>query len=283
MGSKKGKDKSLRDIAMKEVTGEEVAKLFMQNGLTNTSRWITYALKTKLPDFEKDQKDVFESLKIEIRGYKNEYHKDSTFKESCFDTISTIVSSGISAGLKQFMKQIDELIPSVVRIVETNEILDDIVEVADKLEQKPKFYMVCFYYLILMESNYRNIQRNLYAMKQLKDGKSVVVTETLGLKTDKGIVNEKYFKSILPDQLNQEIYVHLRNAIAHVHFRYDNEENKMEFWDINPKTQKYTLHSKKFTFNEFSKLRLDVYLFCEIFYFIILVLVALADIARRHS
>jgi hypothetical protein len=270
------------DIAMKEVTGEEVAELFMRKGLINTSKWITYALKTKLPDTEKDLDDVINSLKMEVRGYKKEYYKDSTFRESCFVSIWNTVLSGMSAGKMKFRKQTKELIPLMEKIIQTNLILEDIVNVAEKLEQKPKFYMVCFYYLILMESNYKNVKRNLYAMKQLKAGKIVTVTETLGLKTDKEIENEKSLKSILPDHLNRDIYKNLRNAIAHVNFQYDDEENKMEFWDINPRTQKYSLKPRKLTFNEFSKLLLEVNFFCEIFGFIILRLIACGNIARRR-
>ena len=136
-------------------------------GFTNTSKWITFAIKTKLPDPKKDLDDIVNSLKSEIRGYKEEYYKDSSFRESCFDIIWKTVLLGMSAGQAQFRDLTKKLIPLVSKIIQTNNLLEDIVKVAEYLDQKPKFYVICFYYFILREGSFKNVMKNLLAMKRL--------------------------------------------------------------------------------------------------------------------
>ena len=111
--------------------------------------------------------DIVNSLKSEIRGYKEEYYKDSSFRESCFDIIWKTVLLGMSAGQAQFRDLTKKLIPLVSKIIQTNNLLEDIVKVAEYLDQKPKFYMICLYYLILMEGSFKNVMKNLLAMKRL--------------------------------------------------------------------------------------------------------------------
>ena len=57
----------------------------------------------------------------------------------------------------------------------------------------------------------------------------------------------------------------------------------MQFWDINPQTKVYSLRPQKYTFIEFQKPLIEVNLFCEIFGFIILTLVAVEDLSKRGS
>ena len=104
----------------------------------------------------------------------------------------------------------------------------------------------------------------------------------MGLVTEEEIETEKNLKEILPERLKRSNHRNLRNSIAHTNFLYvDNE--KMEFWDIYPKTQKYSLEPTKLTCVEFSKSLVEVNFFCEIFGFIIFVLIALEDVVRRYS
>ena len=268
---------------MNTITAEDVAKLFKQKGFANTSKWITFALKTRLPNTKKDLVEVVNSLKNEIRGYRQEYYKDPSFRESCYETIWKNVLRGMSAGQAPFRELTKELVPLIEKILQNNKLLEDIVKVAERLDQKPKFYMICFYYLILMEGSFKNVMKNLLAMKRLKEGKGVTVTETLGLITEEEIEKERNLKEILPERLKSGNHRNLRNSIAHANFRYVDEENKMEFWDIYPETQKYSLIPRKLTYKEFSKPPLEVNFFCEIFGFVILVLIALEDIAKRYS
>ncbi len=41
-----------------------------------------------------------------------------------------------------------ELIPVVGRIIQTNQVSEDIVRVAEEIEKKPKFFMLCLSFLM---------------------------------------------------------------------------------------------------------------------------------------
>jgi len=282
MSPKKRNLMKRKQIKVNAVTPEEVAQLFKNKGLVNTGDWITFAVTTKLPNTKKDFEDIINALKNEIGRYRQEYYEDSKFKKDCFETVWRIVLTGMSTGSEQFNKLTGKLIPLIGRIIQTNKTLEDIVNVAEKLKQKPKFYMICFYYLILMEGTFKNVLKNLIAMKRLSEGKNVKVTETLGLRIEEEIEKESNLKEILPERLKKGNHRNLRNSIAHGNFRYLDEENKMEFWDINPFTQEYSLAPIKLTYGEFSKPLVEVNFFCEIFGYIILVLIALEGIAKRR-
>jgi hypothetical protein len=148
---------------------------------------------------------------------------------------------------------------------------------------KPKFFMICFYFLILMEGSYKNVLKNLSAMNGLTEGKVVSVTQTLGIRIEGKNKPKKTFQSISPEILREGIHNNLRNSIAHGNFRYYEQGDKIEFWDLLPNTEQYTLKPMKLSFNEFSNYLIEVTLFCEIFGLIIMVLPAVQDITERHS
>jgi hypothetical protein len=263
----------------KAVSARDVAKLFSDRGLTKTAQRIVISLENKLPT-EQDLADTVSTLRTEMRTYREEYYQDPKFRDDCFLYIWGIVWRAISSNASELNKLTGKLIPVVERMVQTNQVLNDIAEVAEKLEPKPKFYMLCFYFLILIEGSFENVETNLLAMKRLIDRKNVSITETLDLEIDEK--TRKAFQATLPNKLNQRFHNHLRNSIAHSNFRYCDKENRIEFWDISPITHEFTLKPVKLTYEEFSKYPLEVYLFCEIFDFIILALIAVEDIAKRH-
>ena len=279
MGSKKRNPMKQK---VKPLSAKEVAELLSQRELVKTSQWITFTLKNRLPTAQ-DLFDLLDTLKIEIRSYKEEYYQDSEFKESCFLFIWEIITSGIATDEVKFNKLTGELIPVIGRIIQTNQVLEDIVKVAEKLEKKPKYFMLCFYFLILMEGIFKNVLKNLLAMKGVAEGKDVSITETLGVQIEESIEKDKDFRNILPDRFKHGIHNNLRNSIAHGNFRYHEKEDKIEFWDLLPNTYKYTLKPTKSTYEEFSKHLIEVNLFCEIFGFIILSLVAIDDIRKKRG
>ncbi len=266
---------------IKTVSAEEVADLFKRKQMVTTSRWITFSLENTLPT-EQDLFDLLDTLKIEVRTYRQEYCQDSDFKESCYQFIWETIIGALTSDVKKFNKLTGELIPIISRIIQTNMVLEDIVKVAEKLEMKPKYYMICFYFLILMEGSFKNVLKNLRAMKGISSGKDVSITETLGVQFEKTIEGENDFKNALPNRLKNGIHNNLRNSIAHGNFQYSDEENKIEFWDLLPRTHQYTLKPTKLTFEEFSRYIVEINLFCEIFGFIILSLLAVEDIRIRR-
>jgi len=130
---------------------------------------------------------------------------------------------------------------------------------------------------------FKNVKKNLLAMKRLNEGKDVDVTETLGLLTDEDIEKENNLKEILPEKLKIGNHSNLRNSIAHANFRYINDENKMEFWDVYPFSQKYSMEPIRLTFKEFTNSLLEVKFFCDIFGFIVMAHIAMEDIVKRYS
>jgi hypothetical protein len=266
---------------MEEINAEWVCGFFKKNGLENTSKWIAYALKSRMPDFRKDWEYIRSSMRIEIRHYRREYYNYPELKEACFDSILKLLIGAMTAGPDKFRRLTKELIPVVNEILETNRLLDDIAGVAEKLEDRPKFYMLCFYYLILWEGNFRNTRKQLLAMKRLKEGKHVTITETRNVATEEKLEEEKNLRSICPDHLQKE-HKNLRNAIAHAHFRYSQEKNEMEFWDIRPKGE-YSMKPTGFSYQGFSKYLLDINIFCELSGLLVLLLIALEDIAKRSQ
>jgi hypothetical protein len=189
----------------------------------------------------------------------------------------------MSSGQEKFYPLVTELIPLMDKIIQTNRLLEDIIISAENLDYKPKFYLICFYYLMLMEGSYKNVMKNLLAMKRTKEGKDVRITETLGLISDKELENDTNLKEILPEKLKDSIYRNLRNSIAHANFQYVIGEKQIRFWDINPRTQRFSLKPIKLTYHEFTKLLVELNLFCEIFGFIMLTLLAIEDIFKRYS
>jgi hypothetical protein len=188
--------------------------LLSRRELVKTSQWIAFSLENKLPT-EQDLFDLLDTLKIEIRTYREEYYQDSGFKESCFLFIWKIITSGIASNAVKFNKLTGQLIPVIERIIQTNQVLEDIVKVAEKLEKKPKYYLICFYFLILMEGSFKNVLKNLLAMKGIVEGKDVSITETTGVQIEEIIEEDKAFRNTLPDRFKQGIHNNLRNSIAH--------------------------------------------------------------------
>ena len=80
---------------------------------------------------------------------------------------------------KRFYDLTTQLIPTIESMMDSNRLLEDIVKVAEKLDDKTKFYMICFYYMTLWEGTYKNVRKNLFAIDECKDGNLVEITETL--------------------------------------------------------------------------------------------------------
>jgi len=268
---------------MDEINSEWVSNFLKEKGFKNTSRWIVFALKTRMPDIQKDFNDVIFSMQMEVRDYRRGAYNYPNAKEACFNSILNLIIGGMTVGSSKFNILTKALAPIAQGSVETIRILNDIVGVAEKLEDKPKFLMICFYYLLLWEGSYKNICKQLLAMKRLKEGKNVRITETRKVLSEEKTEEKKNLESVLPNHLKNGHHRNLRNAIAHAHFRYLPEKNEMLFWDVRPNGQ-YSFRPKSFSYQEFSKYLLDVNVFCEVFAFVVLLLVAIQDIAkRRHA
>ena len=229
-----------------------------------------------MQDFTRDSWDIIESLRIEIRSYHQEHYADSAFKEACFNAVWGNILFGMQCGMAAFNKMTLQLAPTIEEIIESDKALEEIANVAKGLNPKARYYMICFYYLILWEGTFKNVRKNLFAMNLIGQGKSVEINDTLELLFDKA--NHETLKQVLPECFQKGNHYNYRNAIAHAHFRYIEKENKMEFWDIDQRTHKFSLLPRKATLEEFSKVLLEINIFCEVFGLVILALIAIDDI-----
>ncbi|OGD45860.1 hypothetical protein A3K70_00180 [Candidatus Bathyarchaeota archaeon RBG_16_48_13] len=242
-------------------TAESVSNLFKVKGFANTSQWMDFAIQTGLPNLEKDLGDIFGAFKNEIGSYKNEYYDNSDFKKQSFEIIFNIVLGGILSDATGFRKATEQHVSTIQKIIETNKLLEDIIEAVKSLEGRPRFFLLFFYYLIIWEGTYKSVRANLLSFKNLRK-------------------NSK--QKDLPDILERGIHRNLRNSIAHTNFKYYDKEKKMEFWDRDSKGE-FTLNPIRMNYEEFSRYLLEVNLFCEIFGFTNLLMIGAQDIINRKE
>jgi hypothetical protein len=266
------------------VNARTIAKNFAEKGFKITSKWITFSLDNKDSPFIKDLQDIVNSFKIEFKFYRQEHYNDPKFNNGCFETIFHTMVGGMSTGPEKFRELTTKLVPVMRRIIENNRGMDTLLIDTQNLKPNEEFHRYCHYYQMLWEGDYKLVRKNLLAMKRLREGKNIAITETLALAIGKKIESTTSLAEVTPERLKTGDHVHLRNAIAHFHFRFIGEEGKMEFWDIDPRTQKYSWGPKKYTLEEFSKPLLEINLFCEAFGLLVLLLMALTDLSNcKHD
>jgi len=233
-----------------------------------------------MPDFEQNLLDAINSLRIEIARYRREYYDDPSFKQKCYDHIFQLIWKSMAAGSEKFYRLTTDLIPLMQRVIGTLQNIEKIVDVVDNLKGKPRFYMMCFSYLIVYEGNFKSILTSLLAMKRLAEGKKVNINKYL-----KVIADEKREKSIdeaAPAPLKDGIHRHLRNSVAHAYFT-DVEEDKMRFWDVYEKRDEYSMEPRTLDYKQFSRYFAEVQIFCDIYGLIVLLFLAFDDIRLRSS
>lgn len=265
-----------------DINAQTIAKLFAEKGFKYTAKWIIFSFDEKFSPFLMDIDDILKSFRIEFRSYRREYYNNPEFNADCFETVFKNIISGMSSGQKSFQDLTTKLIPLMSQIIENNRAMDNLMTDAASLDLDKKFYRCCHYYQNLWEGDYKFVRRNLLAMKRLKEGKAITITETLALLIDGTKIEPKAsLEEVTPESLSIGDHEHLRNAVAHSNYKFIQEEGKMQFWDIEPRTQHYSWGPKKYTFEEFTKSLIEVNLFCEAFGLQIILLMAFEDIAKN--
>jgi hypothetical protein len=144
---------------------KSIAEFLTSNGLPNTGNWVKYAFNNRLSgDRKKDVEDILNSLKTEIGQYQKEAYSDSDFKKECYQLIFDNFIIGMNAGGKDFFILIKQLTPVFSEIAESNQLLREVVDVANTLDGKLKFYQSCFAYLILCDGPFKNVEKTLVAL-----------------------------------------------------------------------------------------------------------------------
>lgn len=91
--------------------------------------------------------------------------------------------------------------------------------------------------------------RILYVLRRAADGIDVSLKNVYTMSLWK---LRKNLSSMLGSDIHGWEGGHLRNAIAHLHFEYDESTKKMNFQDINPVSGKVT-YNKSLSYGQFSR------------------------------
>ena len=264
----------------KGFSAKKIAELLQRKGFVNTSKWISFALESPVPIL-KDLDEIFNAVRSDARTCHQEYYPDSKVKDDFCTTILQILLVKKAKDPERFYALTKQLSPTIKSIIESDIILEDIVNVAKGLNDKPKFYMICFYYMTLWEGVYKNVRKNLYALDECKNGKNVDLTEALEVVVNGECTTDRHWDNVLPDRLRMGKHKNYRNSIAHAHFKYIDSERMMQFWDTNPRDGQYSMKPVRLRYDEFFNYLLEVNIFCELFGIVIMIAFCLQEIGTR--
>lgn len=224
------------------------ADLFKSHGHIYTSRWITFIAdnyeKNRLTDYQKDYRDVLDAFKSEVC-------KDD-FTKKVHNEIDRVLGTALNvqreAGFNKILLKTYALIHDYVvirkNIMSINQMLSEKYETGD-IEKS--FYVLCFQYLLEIEAGFENIIRVLYALVQSAKREHIIYRE----------IFTKPLKDIEKEMGSEVFFLgwdngHLRNAIAHAHFTFDEKEKRMNFVDTKPWNNK-KVYEKSLSFEEFRR------------------------------
>jgi len=235
--------------------GEHLHELSQNIGtkLPVTGKWVQHLAETMmlphvtLQEAMADLDDVFKAFRVEYIGSdRNAHHR-----EKCFDELTKLLKEILEKPNKT-SKTLDGLLPAFET---ANQALENIAEIYQALvtsaglSEKQRYYGFCFMYLIFIEGLYDENIRILYAIKKAIEGND----------TDYEKIKEKSlgdFKSDLAPVFFEGYNNHLRNAIAHARFSFNDKAEKMTFKDRKNKTQvefSETLTIQEFVLNYYGK------------------------------
>lgn len=221
-----------------------------------TARWIRQLSKSLLlprvtfGEAMEDLKDVHRAFRSEFIGSD----ENAKYREECFDELESIFLEMIDAkGHMMARKTFERLLPAMQS---GNQALGNLAEiylalVASKdLNEKRRYFGLCFMYLISVEGLYDENIRILYILKNASEGIDV----------DYERIQEKplrFLKGGLEPVFFEGYHNRIRNSIAHARFRFDETKNKMVFQDRATKNQpefKELFSLREFGLNYYGKI-----------------------------
>jgi ribosomal protein S17 len=236
-------------------------KLLAETGYPNTVKWLNRILKNKdnyrkhPEEFKLDYGDMVKAFEIEFLS-RTDYGVRE-IRKNCLQSIQMIFERAISKG-KLAKKAFEELRPFAERGIDVSKTITEVVNVFDVLDEssiEARIYGALFVFILNVEGQYLPIMRILCALKlvgedvtpnfeQIEQMKIRDIKKTLGsLGTPLFEVYERDGK-------------HLRNSIAHAHFKYTN--GTIACWDVDQKSQRVNWN-RKFTFESLSAIMGDIY------------------------
>jgi len=223
-----------------KVRAKELHKLagrFSRGGFATTARWIEQLSKTlKLPrvtfgEATEDLKDIHQAFKNEFVGA----NETANYREKCFEAFESLILGMIDTrGHLESSKAFERVNPA---LKSGNQALRNIAEIylaliaSRDLNDKRRYYGLCFMYLILIEGLFDENIRILYILKKASEGIDIDYDE----------IKEKplrFFEDKLDPIFFEGYNNHIRNSIAHARFRFDQKKKKMIFKDRPYENQK---------------------------------------------
>jgi len=238
---------SLINMNMKEAINvlENLSNVLKKQGYTITSRWIEHVATNLnkgviVPD--KDWEDIIDS-------FKTEYIKGNAFRKQLFQEIENIIVSAVILKDGSLSRKLLEVYPFFNSWALTQKNIKILGEIFLKLDEKEQCFGLCVAYLIEVEGSYDEVIRILYSLKQYSLGVNIALSdiEKMSITQLKDSLLKLGVSNILFEGYNR----HLRNAIAHAHFDYDEKRKQMEFANIYLGKERWR---DSFTFSEFNEM-----------------------------
>jgi hypothetical protein len=235
-----------------------------------TSRWLKQLSKdlllpnVTLPEVAADWTDVIQAFKNEFGGGD----ENREYREKCYmaleKTINDMIGKlGLPKSEENFEKILPELQTGLEALYNLGRIYLELVK-SKNLSESGRYYIICFMYLILVEGLYDENIRMLYTFREHRPGVS----------TDYATIKEadiRDYKTMLDPVFFEGYNDHIRNAIAHAKFNYDDASKVMTFRDRATKDRpeySKTLSLKEFETQYYGKL--DAFCRPVIFYTLLL-------------
>jgi hypothetical protein len=236
------------------------AVLLRQTGYVNAAEWCEH-IQDNLKNYSNHPKD----FEVDIQNFLNSFKRDfldrvelgnRKLRENCFEIVQTIIESAIQnranidETFKEFLPYVDRSrnaqIPVYRMDVAFNALDESLLEI--------QVYGNLFTFMLHVDGQYLPTIKALCALKLATEGKNPTMEyiESLNLEQIERLIGE--FSSPIFEAYNS-VGRHLRNAIAHCNFTYN--EGKLSCWDIDPRTKR-KIWSKEFTLAELSAIINDL-------------------------
>jgi hypothetical protein len=254
--------------------GERAAKLNklakrLEKSFPHTSSWLERLSKdmllpkVTLDEVKFDWDNVAQAFKNEFVG-SDEYWK---YREKCFAALEKTINDMIEKLGPKTEETFDKILPELNTGTEAlnnlGRIYLELVK-SKNLSESGRYYSICFMYLIFVEGVFDENIRLLYTFCKAADGVSI----------DYETIKEadiRDFKKNLDPIFFEGYDDHIRNAIAHAKFNYDDTSKIMSFRDR--ATRARPEYSKSLSLEEFGTQyydKLDDFCRLVVFYIILL-------------
>jgi hypothetical protein len=225
-------------------------------GLNKTAQWVELLLTNLLKGNPSNYKEDFYDIE---NSFTNELSNVGSYPITSFLNIRGIFLHAVKKELKPLLENVFPYIEDYMKSWKNIISLQNILTNPD-LNKREKFYLNCFIYLLVIEGLFRpwirvlyyllyNIEKGEIKLEQINDDNIrnlIIYMEKKGVDS---VIFEPYKNG------------YLRNAIAHSHFTYDEQSDKMLFecWDGSE-----LIWSNGYTLDEFIRETFKITLFSDL-------------------